>query len=139
MNKKRKHNKSKKTYENMEEIALKKEEYPKAAIFTEGEVLDEKIIKKFDIKDILEKKNISIASDEEAINNDNRISSRVVFSEEEEEGFSVRKTFSVRESTAKMLNELKFLHPNVNIRLNVLIDNAIRYYHRHIIERGGFK
>jgi len=62
--------------------------------------------------------------------------SRVVILEDEE--FLIRKSFSIRESTAQMLNELKFLHPNVNIRLNVLIDSAIRHYHEYIIERGGF-
>lgn len=124
--------------ENIEELTEKKKEYPKAAIFTEGEVTDEKVIKRFEIDEMLKNRNITEAPSQEnlSVSKTNRIDSRVAALEEE--AFSIRKNFTIRESTAQMLNELKFLHPNVNIRLNVLIDNAIRHYHEYIIEQGGF-
>ncbi|WP_326512707.1 hypothetical protein [Clostridium intestinale] len=124
--------------ENIEELTPKKQEYPKGAIWTDGEVLNEKVIKEFNIEEDLKSIGISTSFSEKNLNtnNDNKMKSRVVILEDEE--FLIRKSFSIRESTAQMLNELKFLHPNVNIRLNVLIDSAIRHYHEYIIERGGF-
>ena len=37
-----------------------------------------------------------------------------------------------------MIIELKLIHPNINIRYNILIDEAIRHYYEHIKEKGGF-
>ena len=123
---------------NIEELTPKKQEYAKGAIWTDGEVLDEKVVKEFHIEEDLKSIGISTSFSEKNLNtnNDNKMKSRVPILEDEE--FLIRKTFSVRESTAQMLNELKFLHPNVNIRLNVIIDSAIRHYHEYIIEQGGF-
>ena len=113
-------------------------EYAKGAIWTDGEVLNEKVIKEFHIEEELKSRGISTISSTGNIKiGSNKMISRVMSLEEKEE-FAIRKSFSIRESTAQMLNELKFLHPNVNIRLNVLIDSAIRHYHEYIIERGGF-
>jgi len=126
------------TEKNIDEITPKKEEYPKGTKWTDGEVLDEKVIKEFHLDESLINMVVNNDLNEEKlnINSDNRMKSRVAILEDEE--FLIRKTFSVRESTAQMLNELKFLHPNVNIRLNVIIDSAIRHYHEYIIEQGGF-
>ena len=124
---------------NIEELTPKKQEYAKGAIWTDGEVLNEKVIKEFHIEEELKSRGVSTISNKGNINiESNKMISRVMSLEEKEE-FSIRKSFSIRESTAQMLNELKFLHPNVNIRLNVLIDNAIRHYHEYIIDRGGFE
>ena len=135
--------KNKKQYKNnenetIEELIPKKEEYPKGSKWTDGEVLDEKVVKEFHLDESLVNKGVNNVLNEEKlnINSDNRMKSRVPILEDEE--FLIRKSFSVRESTAQMLNELKFLHPNVNIRLNVIIDSAIRHYHEYIIEKGGF-
>jgi len=123
---------------NIEELTPKKQEYAKGAIWTDGEVLDEKVVKEFHLDESLINMGVNNDLNEEKlnINSNNRMKSRVPILEDEE--FLIRKTFSVRESTAQMLNELKFLHPNVNIRLNVIIDSAIRHYHEYIIEQGGF-
>ncbi|ERK32397.1 hypothetical protein [Clostridium intestinale] len=56
----------------------------------------------------------------------------------ENEPFDVKKTFNIRRSTAEMIIELKLIHPNINIRYNILIDEAIRHYYEHIKEKGGF-
>jgi len=118
----------------IEELTPKKQEYAKGAIWTDNE----KVIKEFHIEEELKSRGISTISNKGNINIDsNKMISRVMRLEEDEE-FSIRKSFSIRESTAQMLNELKFLHPNVNIRLNVIIDSAIRHYHEYIIEQGGF-
>jgi len=50
----------------------------------------------------------------------------------------VRKTYIIKASTVKMLNELKVNHPNVNVRISKLVDEAIRHYYEYIKEKGGF-
>lgn len=52
--------------EHEEIIKDEKKEYPKAGLFTEGEVTDEVIVKKFDIENLLNDKNIEISNDEKA-------------------------------------------------------------------------
>lgn len=51
----------------------------------------------------------------------------------------VRKTYIIKASTVKMLNELKVNHPNINVRISRLVDDAIRHYYEKIKENGGFK
>lgn len=51
----------------------------------------------------------------------------------------VRKTYIIKATTVKMLNELKVNHPNVNVRISKLVDNAIRHYYEATKESGGFK
>ncbi len=47
----------------------------------------------------------------------------------------VRKTYIIKASTVKMLNELKVNHPNVNVRISKLVDEAIRHYYEHMKEK----
>lgn len=51
--------------------------------------------------------------------------------------FDVNRTYKLRRSTAKMLNELKASHPNVNVYMNTIIDAAIRHYYNYIFTEGG--
>lgn len=53
------------------------------------------------------------------------------------EDFEFKRSYSVRRSTAKMLNELKGLHPDVNVYMNTIIDAAIRHYYDYITKEGG--
>jgi hypothetical protein len=123
--------------ENEEITRRKKEEYPKGAIWTDGDVLDEVVIKEFDIVEDLKERNISVYAEDEV--EGQKIVDTFTYSEvfKKEEDFSIRKTFTMRKSTARLLVRLKLVHPNVNIRANTIIDRAIRYYYKHIIEDGA--
>jgi hypothetical protein len=47
----------------------------------------------------------------------------------EGETYSVGRYYKLRYSTAKMLNEIKASHHDVNVYMNTLVDEAIRYYY----------
>ncbi|MNI45750.1 hypothetical protein D3C81_1255440 [compost metagenome] len=50
----------------------------------------------------------------------------------------VRKTYIIKASTIKMLNELKVNHPNVNVRISKLVDEAIRHYYEYMKEKEEY-
>ncbi|MNH48320.1 hypothetical protein [Clostridium intestinale] len=37
-------------------------------------------------------------------------------------------------ATAKMLVKLNLEHPNINVRVNVILDRAVRYYYKNVME-----
>lgn len=45
------------------------------------------------------------------------------------EAYSISRFYKLRYSTAKMLNEIKASHSNVNVYMNTIVDEAIRYYY----------
>jgi len=53
------------------------------------------------------------------------------------EVFDINRTYKLRRSTAKMLNELKAAHPNVNVYMNTIVDASIRHYYNHIFHEDG--
>jgi hypothetical protein len=53
----------------------------------------------------------------------------------EGEAYTVGRYYKLRYSTAKMLNEIKASHPDVNIYMNTLVDEAIRYYYSYVFEK----
>lgn len=117
-----------------EVIKDEKKEYPKAGLFTEGEVNDEVIVKKFDIKNLLNDKNIEISNDEKARTIEEARIPNNSLEKKKREAFTIQKTFTMRESTAKMLVKLKLEHPNINVRVNVILDRAVRYYYKNVME-----
>jgi hypothetical protein len=50
--------------------------------------------------------------------------------------FTLKRCYQFRPSTIRTLNELKAKHPDVNIYLNTIIDEAISYYYDHVISKG---
>jgi hypothetical protein len=48
------------------------------------------------------------------------------------EGFTIKRGYQFRKSTLKKLNELKANHPDINVYLNTIIDEAISYYYDYI-------
>ena len=48
------------------------------------------------------------------------------------------KTYVIKASTVRMINELRAAHPNINVRISTIVDDAIRHYYEHIKEKGGF-
>ncbi|MFR1709718.1 MAG: hypothetical protein ACLSV2_12520 [Clostridium sp.] len=53
------------------------------------------------------------------------------------EELDIQRSYKIRKSTARMLNEIKAIHPDVNIYMNIIVDAAIRNYHDFIFNRGG--
>jgi hypothetical protein len=47
------------------------------------------------------------------------------------ETFKYKRCYQFRESTVRMLNELKAAHPDVNVYLNTILDEAIRHYYKY--------
>lgn len=45
------------------------------------------------------------------------------------EAFTLKRCYRFRESTFRKLNEMKSKHPEVNVYLNTIIDEAVNYYY----------
>ena len=56
----------------------------------------------------------------------------------ENEAYDITKNIRLRKSTVNMVTEMRMMHPNVNIRISRIIDEAIRCYYGIIKEQGGF-
>lgn len=48
------------------------------------------------------------------------------------EHFDVKRTYILRKSTVRKLNELKAMHPDVNAYLSSILDEAINHYYDYI-------
>lgn len=55
------------------------------------------------------------------------------------EFFDTQRCYKIRNSTARMLNEIKAVHPNVNVYMNTIVDAAIRNYYDFIFNKDGIK
>jgi len=53
------------------------------------------------------------------------------------EYLDVKRTYMLRGSTVRKLNELKSIHPDLNTYVSTLVDLAIAHYYDHIINEGG--
>jgi len=50
------------------------------------------------------------------------------------EEFDTRRTYIMRKSTVKMVNQLKAMSDDVNLHMNTIVDTAIRYYFNSVVE-----
>lgn len=53
------------------------------------------------------------------------------------EYLDVKRTYMLRSSTVRKLNELKSIHPDLNTYISSIVDIAIAHYHNHIVNEGG--
>ena len=53
------------------------------------------------------------------------------------EYFVIKRGFTWPRSTVSLLNELKAAHPNENVYLSTIVDNALRHYHEYIFKEKG--
>jgi len=53
------------------------------------------------------------------------------------EALNYKRTYMLRESTVRKLNELKGAHYDINIYVSAIVDAAICNYHKFITEDGG--
>ncbi|GFZ30139.1 hypothetical protein CSC2_06650 [Clostridium zeae] len=55
----------------------------------------------------------------------------------DDEPLDLQRNYKIRKSTARMLNEIKAAHPNVNVYMNTIVDAALRHYHNYIFNENG--
>ncbi len=53
------------------------------------------------------------------------------------ESFDINRTFTLRKSTVRHLNELKAAHPDINVYLNTIVDKALNHYYDYIFNKNG--
>jgi hypothetical protein len=51
--------------------------------------------------------------------------------------YTIKRCYQFRQSTIRKLNEIKAKHPDINVYLNTLIDEAISYYYDYIINENS--
>ncbi|MBY7024799.1 hypothetical protein HYI08_06190 [Clostridium botulinum] len=49
------------------------------------------------------------------------------------EAANVKRSYTLRKSTVRKINEIKSIHPDINVCVSTIVDIAIDYYHEHII------
>ncbi|AQS08367.1 hypothetical protein CLOBY_04580 [Clostridium saccharobutylicum] len=50
---------------------------------------------------------------------------------------TIKRSYTLRNSTIRKINELKSIHPDINVCVSTIVDIAIEYYHNHILNEGG--
>jgi len=115
-------------------ISQGEEEYEKFGEW--GEVKGGNTIRELDIADLVKQKL-----------KDNPIKTTIVEKKKEEKiavekeinnsDAKYRKSFYLGFSIVRMLNDLKGKHPNVNVRISKIVESAIKYYYKYIMEEGG--
>ncbi|EHI97676.1 hypothetical protein CDLVIII_0970 [Clostridium sp. DL-VIII] len=53
------------------------------------------------------------------------------------EFLDVKRTYMLRASTVRKINELKSIHPQLNTYVSTIVDLAIAHYYEHIINGGS--
>ena len=51
----------------------------------------------------------------------------------------VKRTYTLRASTVRKLNELKGIHPDINACVSTIVDRALEHYYKYITEEGGIQ
>ena len=49
----------------------------------------------------------------------------------------VKRTYTLRASTVRKVNELKSIHPDINACVSTIVDRALEHYYKYIAEEGG--
>ncbi|MBK1812178.1 hypothetical protein JHL18_16265 [Clostridium sp. YIM B02505] len=97
---------------------------------------DEEIIIKQTMSKLSEKKNISASTE---ILDNRRLKKEVNGRTPsiDGEGFDINRSYKLRESTARMLNEIKAAHPDVNVYMNTIVDTALRHYYDYVFNKNN--
>ena len=56
----------------------------------------------------------------------------------DESNMQLKRTYTLGSTTIRRLNELKAVHPNLNIQLNNIVDTALNHYYEYIKSGGEF-
>lgn len=49
----------------------------------------------------------------------------------------IKRTYTLRASTVRKVNDLKSIHPDINACVSTIVDRALEYYYKYITEEGG--
>ena len=102
---------------------------------------EDSIYKNIIVNSTNESTNINIASTQlsDMSSTDNRTTKAVpngITPPIDGEFFTIKRTYTLRKSTVKMLNHIKALDDDINVYMNTLVDAAIRHYYDHITGDG---
>lgn len=50
---------------------------------------------------------------------------------------TIKRSYTLRSSTIRKINELKSIHPDINVCVSSIVDIAIDHYHNHIVNEDG--
>ena len=50
---------------------------------------------------------------------------------------TIKRSYTIRASTIRKLNELKSLHPVLNVCVSTIVDSALDHYYNYITKEGG--
>ena len=50
---------------------------------------------------------------------------------------TIKRTYTLRSSTIRKINELKNVHPDINVCVSSIVDIALDHYHNYILIEGG--
>jgi len=50
---------------------------------------------------------------------------------------TIKRTYTLRDSTIRKINELKNVHPDINVCVSSIVDIALDNYHNYILNEGG--
>ncbi|CUU47807.1 hypothetical protein [Clostridium beijerinckii] len=50
---------------------------------------------------------------------------------------TIKRSYTLRSTTIRKINELKHLHPDINVCVSSIVDIAIDHYHNYIVNEGG--
>ncbi|OVE70008.1 hypothetical protein CCS79_03075 [Clostridium diolis] len=50
---------------------------------------------------------------------------------------NIKRSYTLRSSTIRKINELKSIHPDINVCVSTIVDIAIDHYHNYIVNEGG--
>jgi hypothetical protein len=53
------------------------------------------------------------------------------------EYLDIKRTYMLRSSTVRKINELKSIHPELNTYVSTIVDLAIAHYYEYIANEGG--
>lgn len=51
----------------------------------------------------------------------------------------VKRTYTLRASTVRKVNELKSIHPDINACVSTIVDRALEHYYKYITEEDGIQ
>ncbi|OOM13985.1 hypothetical protein [Clostridium saccharobutylicum] len=91
-----------------------------------------------------------LSNNKVASTNDNNVSNDKLFTDNRKasvangvtppidgESLDTKRTYMLRSSTVRKINELKSIHPELNTYVSTIVDLAIAHYYNYIINEGG--
>ncbi|MBE6072788.1 MAG: hypothetical protein E7208_12730 [Clostridium butyricum] len=55
----------------------------------------------------------------------------------EDEASTIKRSYNLRTSTIRKLNELKSIHPNLTVSVSTIVDSALDHYYTYITKESG--